>query len=119
MRQSELLGRGGAAFPTWAKWDGAAKAADQPKYFVVNADESEPGTFKDRVLLEGDPCRVLEGAIIGAYAIGAVRIYIYIRGEYPLAKMCIRDRRWPSPASVGWGRSRRSAAWLSSPAGCC
>ncbi len=85
MRESELLGRGGAAFPTWAKWDGAAKATGQPKYFVINADESEPGTFKDRVLLEGDPCRVLEGAIIGAYAIGASRIYIYIRGEYPLA----------------------------------
>ncbi|MFO7635372.1 MAG: NAD(P)H-dependent oxidoreductase subunit E [Caldilinea sp.] len=85
MHQSDLLGRGGAAFPTWAKWDGAAKAPGQPKYFVVNADESEPGTFKDRVLLEGDPCRVLEGAIIGAYAIGASRIYIYIRGEYPLA----------------------------------
>lgn len=85
MRKSELLGRGGAAFPTWAKWDGAAKAATEPKYFVINADESEPGTFKDRVLLEGDPCRVLEGAIIGAYAIGASRIYIYIRGEYPLA----------------------------------
>ena len=85
MRASELLGRGGAAFPTWAKWDGAAKAPDDPKYFVINADESEPGTFKDRVLLEGDPCRVLEGAIIGAYAIGASRIYIYIRGEYPLA----------------------------------
>jgi NADH-quinone oxidoreductase subunit F len=85
MHQSDLLGRGGAAFPTWAKWDGAAKAPGQPKYFVVNADESEPGTFKDRILLEGDPCRVLEGALIGAYAIGASRIYIYIRGEYPLA----------------------------------
>ncbi|HHY58384.1 MAG TPA: NADH-quinone oxidoreductase subunit E [Chloroflexi bacterium] len=85
MHRADLLGRGGAAFPTWAKWDGAAKAPGQPKYFVVNADESEPGTFKDRVLLEGDPCRVLEGAIIGAYAIGAERIYIYIRGEYPLA----------------------------------
>jgi NADH-quinone oxidoreductase subunit F len=55
MHQSDLLGRGGAAFPTWAKWDGAAKAPGQPKYFVVNADESEPGTFKDRMLLEGDP----------------------------------------------------------------
>lgn len=85
MRRSELLGRGGAAFPTWAKWEGAAKSSGQPKYFVINADESEPGTFKDRVLLEGDPCRVLEGALIGAYAIGASRIYIYIRGEYPLA----------------------------------
>lgn len=85
MHQADLLGRGGAAFPTWAKWDGASRAPGQPKYFVVNADESEPGTFKDRVLLEGDPCRVLEGAIIGAYSIGASRIYIYIRGEYPLA----------------------------------
>jgi NADH-quinone oxidoreductase subunit F len=52
---------------------------------VVNADESEPGTFKDRILLEGDPCRVLEGALLGAYAIGASRIYLYLRGEYPLA----------------------------------
>ncbi len=82
---SSLLGRGGAAFPTWIKWDGAAKAPGSPKYFVVNADESEPGTFKDRVLLEGDPCRILEGAIIGAYIIGAARIFVYVRGEYPLA----------------------------------
>ncbi|MBU6351188.1 MAG: NAD(P)H-dependent oxidoreductase subunit E [Chloroflexi bacterium] len=85
VRQSELLGRGGAAFPTGMKWESAAKAAATPKYFVVNADESEPGTFKDRILLEGDPCRVLEGALLGAYAIGASRIYLYLRGEYPLA----------------------------------
>ncbi len=82
---SGLVGRGGAAFPTWIKWDGAVNAKGTPKYFVVNADESEPGTFKDRILLEGDPCRILEGAMIGAYAIGAHRIYIYIRGEYPTA----------------------------------
>ena len=82
---ASLLGRGGAAFPTAIKWKGAAEAAGPVKYFVVNADESEPGTFKDRILLEGDPCRVLEGAIIGAYAIGATKIYIYVRGEYPLA----------------------------------
>jgi NADH-quinone oxidoreductase subunit F len=82
---ASLLGRGGAAFPTWIKWDGAAKAPGSPKYFVVNADESEPGTFKDRVLLEGDPCRILEGALIGAYVVGAARIFIYVRGEYPLA----------------------------------
>ena len=85
LKRSGLLGRGGAAFPTWIKWDGASKAKNSPKYFVINADESEPGTFKDRVLMEGDPCRILEGAIIGAYAIGANKAYIYIRGEYPAA----------------------------------
>ncbi len=85
IKNSGLLGRGGAAFPTWIKWDGAAKAPGSPKYFVINADESEPGTFKDRVLLEGDPCRPLEGAILGAYAIGSNKAYIYIRGEYPTA----------------------------------
>lgn len=85
LKSASLLGRGGAAFPTWIKWDGAANAPGSPKYFVINADESEPGTFKDRVLLEGDPSRILEGAIIGAYAVGAGKIYIYIRGEYPLA----------------------------------
>ena len=85
LKACDLLGRGGAAFPTWIKWQGAANAPGQPKYFVVNADESEPGTFKDRVLLEGDPCRILEGALIGAYAIGAQKIYVYIRGEYPTA----------------------------------
>jgi len=85
VKASGLVGRGGAAFPTDIKWDGAAKATGSPKYFVINADESEPGTFKDRILLEGDPSRVIEGMIIGAYAIGANQGYIYIRGEYPLA----------------------------------
>jgi len=85
LKACDLLGRGGAAFPTWIKWQGAAKALGQPKYFVVNADESEPGTFKDRILLEGDPCRIIEGALIGAYAVGAQKIFIYIRGEYPTA----------------------------------
>ncbi|MBI3244622.1 MAG: NAD(P)H-dependent oxidoreductase subunit E [Chloroflexi bacterium] len=85
VKNSGLVGRGGAAFPTGVKWEGAAKAAGSPKYFVVNADESEPGTFKDRILMEGDPCRILEGAMLGAYAIGANKIYIYIRGEYPTA----------------------------------
>lgn len=85
IEQSGLLGRGGAAFPTGVKWEGAAKAATHNAYFVINADESEPGTFKDRVLMEGDPNRILEGAIIGAYAIGARKAYFYIRGEYPLA----------------------------------
>jgi NADH-quinone oxidoreductase subunit F len=85
VKEAALVGRGGAAFPTEVKWEGAARATADQKYFVINADESEPGTFKDRILLEGDPSRILEGAIIGAYAIGASKGYIYIRGEYPLA----------------------------------
>lgn len=85
VKASGLVGRGGAAFPTGVKWDGAAKASGQPKYVVCNADESEPGTFKDRVLMEEDPHRVIEGLAIAAYAIGARKGYIYIRGEYPHA----------------------------------
>jgi NADH-quinone oxidoreductase subunit F len=90
LKQSGLLGRGGAAFPTWIKWEGAMNSTVTPKYFVINADESEPGTFKDRIMLEGDPCRIIEGAIIGAYMIGAHQAYIYIRGEYPHAVECMR-----------------------------
>ena len=85
VRAAGLVGRGGAAFPTEIKWEGALHAPGPVKYFVVNADESEPGTFKDRVLLEGDPSRVLEGMMVGAYAIGARQAYVYVRGEYPLA----------------------------------
>jgi NADH-quinone oxidoreductase subunit F len=85
VKASGLVGRGGAAFPTGVKWEGAAKASGQPKYVVCNADESEPGTFKDRVLMEEDPHRVIEGLLISAYAIGARKGYIYIRGEYPYA----------------------------------
>jgi NADH-quinone oxidoreductase subunit F len=85
VKLSGLVGRGGAAFPTGMKWEGAAAALGVPKYVVCNADESEPGTFKDRVLLEGDPHRVLEGLLIAAYAIGAEKSYIYLRGEYPYA----------------------------------
>ncbi len=85
VKASGLVGRGGAAFPTGVKWEGAASASGQPKYVVCNADESEPGTFKDRVLLEEDPHQVIEGLAIAGYAIGAARGYIYIRGEYPYA----------------------------------
>lgn len=85
VKASGLVGRGGAAFPTGLKWEGAAQAAGECRYLVCNADESEPGTFKDRVLLEDDPHQVLEGMIIAAYAIGAHQAYIYIRGEYPRA----------------------------------
>jgi len=82
-KASGLVGRGGAAFPTGIKWGGAAKAQADQKYIVCNADESEPGTFKDRVLLLDDPHRTIEGMCIAAYAIGATKGYLYIRGEYP------------------------------------
>ncbi|HSQ39059.1 MAG TPA: NADH-ubiquinone oxidoreductase-F iron-sulfur binding region domain-containing protein, partial [Anaerolineales bacterium] len=83
VKASGLVGRGGAAFPVGIKWEGAAKADGSPKYIICNADESEPGTFKDRILMIDDPHRVIEGMCIAAYAIGASQGYIYIRGEYP------------------------------------
>ncbi|HEY8468548.1 MAG TPA: NAD(P)H-dependent oxidoreductase subunit E [Longimicrobiales bacterium] len=82
---SRLLGRGGAAFPTGRKWEAVARQPARPRYVICNADESEPGTFKDRVLLEGDPFAIIEAMTIAGFAVGAERGYIYIRGEYPLA----------------------------------
>ncbi|MHC3468922.1 NAD(P)H-dependent oxidoreductase subunit E [Streptomyces sp. 7R007] len=82
---SGLVGRGGAAFPTGRKWQATASQPDHPHYLVCNADESEPGTFKDRVLLEGDPYALVEAMTIAAYATGAHRGYVYLRGEYPRA----------------------------------
>lgn len=82
VKAAGLVGRGGAAFPTGVKWEGAAKAEGSPKYVVCNTDESEPGTFKDRVLLMDDPHSILEGMLIAGYAIGASRGYFYVRGEY-------------------------------------
>jgi NADH-quinone oxidoreductase subunit F len=79
---SKLVGRGGAAFPTGQKWQLTAANPPGPRYVICNADESEPGAFKDRVLLEGDPFRVLEGLLIACYAVGAPRGFLYIRGEY-------------------------------------
>ena len=83
VKESGLVGRGGAAFPTGVKWDGAFKAEADQKYIICNADESEPGTFKDRILLLDDPHSTIEGMCIGAYAIGASKGFIYVRGEYP------------------------------------
>ncbi len=85
MKKSGLRGRGGAGFPTGLKWQFAAKSADSPKYVVCNADEGEPGTFKDRLILEGDPHGLIEGMLIAGYAIGAEKGYVYIRGEYKLS----------------------------------
>ena len=87
---SKLMGRGGAAFPTGRKWAAVAAQRVTPRYVVCNADESEPGTFKDRVLLEGDPFAVIEAMTIAGYAIGAAQGYLYIRGEYPEAEATVR-----------------------------
>ncbi|MEU8483977.1 NAD(P)H-dependent oxidoreductase subunit E [Streptomyces sp. NPDC048641] len=80
-----LVGRGGAAFPTGVKWKATASQPDRPHYLVCNADESEPGTFKDRVLMEGDPYSLIEAMTIAGYAVGAHQGYLYLRGEYPRA----------------------------------
>jgi NADH-quinone oxidoreductase subunit F len=82
---AKLLGRGGAAFPTGRKWDAVAKQPARPHYLVCNADESEPGTFKDRVLMEGDPFALVESMTIAGFATGCEHGYLYVRGEYPLA----------------------------------
>ncbi|MCD6472466.1 NADH-quinone oxidoreductase subunit NuoF [Candidatus Aerophobetes bacterium] len=85
IKASGLQGRGGAAFPTGLKWEFTSRAKDTPRYIICNADEGEPGTFKDRPILEGDPHKIIEGMIIAGYAVGAHYGYIYIRGEYILS----------------------------------
>lgn len=85
VKDSKLVGRGGAAFPTGLKWEFTFRAADKPKYIVCNADEGEPGTFKDRLILENDPHKIVEAMVIAGYAVGAEYGYIYIRGEYNLS----------------------------------
>ncbi len=88
---SGLIGRGGAAFPTGLKWKFTRAAEGAPKYVVCNADESEPGTFKDRVLMEHRPHLLLEGIALAAYAVGTNHAIIFIRGEYPKAMQILRD----------------------------
>ena len=83
--ESRLLGRGGAAFPTGAKWEAVARQTVHPHYLVCNADESEPGTFKDRILMESDPFALVEAMTIAAYATGCEHAYVYVRAEYPIA----------------------------------
>ena len=86
LKESDLRGRGGAGFPTGVKWGFVAGTEANKKYVICNADESEPGTFKDRLILEGDPHSIIEAMIIAGYAVGADEGYIYIRGEYKLAQ---------------------------------
>src|SRR5512136_441316 len=90
VKKSGLRGRGGAGFPAGMKWSFMPKDSTKPKYLICNADESEPGTFKDRVLMEKDPHLVLEGCLISCYAMGAARCFIYIRGEYVFAAGILR-----------------------------
>jgi NADH-quinone oxidoreductase subunit F len=85
VKQSNLRGRGGAGFPTGMKWSFVPKRTDKPKYLCCNADEGEPGTFKDRIIMERDPHQLVEGLAVSAYAIGAETAYVYVRGEYVAA----------------------------------
>ncbi len=105
---SNLLGRGGAAFPMGRKWEAVAQQPRRPHYLICNADESEPGTFKDRVILEGDPFSLIEAMTIAAYATGCEHGYIYLRGEYPVALRRLenaivhaRDRGFLGPNILG------------------
>ncbi len=85
IKTSGLAGRGGAGFPTWFKWNAARNAEGEEKYLICNADEGDPGAFMDRAVIEGDPHGLIEGMLIGAYAIGAKEAIVYVRAEYPLA----------------------------------
>jgi NADH-quinone oxidoreductase subunit F len=91
VKESGLLGRGGAAFPTARKWEAVAKSPTRPRYLVCNADESEPGTFKDRVLLEEDPFNLIEAMSIAAFATGCELGTIYLRAEYPVASQRLEN----------------------------
>jgi NADH-quinone oxidoreductase subunit F len=107
---ANIVGRGGAAFPMGRKWGAVATQPRRPHYLICNADESEPGTFKDRVLMEGDPFAVIESMTIAAYATGSEHGYIYLRGEYPLAQARLehaieqaRERGFLGPDVLGQG----------------
>lgn len=85
IKTSGLAGRGGAGFPTWFKWNAARQSEGEEKYLICNADEGDPGAFMDRAVIESDPHSLIEGMLIGAYAIGAREMIVYVRAEYPLA----------------------------------
>lgn len=85
IKTSGLAGRGGAGFPTWFKWNAARQSEGEEKYLICNADEGDPGAFMDRAVIESDPHTLIEGMLIGAYAIGAKNTVVYVRAEYPLA----------------------------------
>ncbi len=110
VRDAKLMGRGGAAFPTHIKWDAVAANPVRPHYVICNADESEPGTFKDRVLMEADPYALVEALTVMGYACGAEQGYVYVRGEYPTAERALahavaqaRAHGFLGPAVMGEG----------------
>ena len=101
VKASALRGRGGAGFPTGLKWSFVPRASAKPRYLIVNADESEPGTCKDRLLMENDPHSLIEGMLIGARTVGSLKGYIYIRGEYRYQLDCM-DRAIAEAYAHGW-----------------
>jgi len=101
VKASNLRGRGGAGFPTGMKWSFVPRTSPKPKYIVVNADESEPGTCKDRVLMENDPHQLIEGAMIAGLAVDAHAGYIYIRGEYRYL-IDVMDKAIAEAYEAGW-----------------
>ena len=112
VKDSGLRGRGGAGFPTGLKWSFLAKGTGKPNYLLCNADESEPGTFKDRQILEHDPHQLLEGMMLASWAIGCTTAYVYIRGEYTLGERMLRkavaearSRGILGPDAFGTGRA--------------
>jgi NADH-quinone oxidoreductase subunit F len=110
LKDSRLMGRGGAAFPTGVKWEAVAHQAARPHYLICNADESEPGTFKDRAVIEGDPYSLIEAMTIAGYATGCELGFVYLRGEYPQAHAILgaalaeaRRRGYLGPDVLGEG----------------
>jgi NADH-quinone oxidoreductase subunit F len=105
VKKSKLRGRGGGGFPTGLKWETTRNAPGKPKYVIVNCDEGDPGAFMDRSLMEGNPHSVLEGLIIGAYAIGAHEGFVYVREEYPIAveNISIAIKQAEEYGLLGWG----------------
>ena len=108
---ARLVGRGGAAFPTGRKWAAVAAQPVTPRYVVCNADESEPGTFKDRVILEEDPFALLEAITIAGFAVGASRGFLYLRGEYPLARQRLEHALEQVRAARLLGSSVAGSGW--------
>jgi NADH:ubiquinone oxidoreductase subunit F (NADH-binding)/(2Fe-2S) ferredoxin/Pyruvate/2-oxoacid:ferredoxin oxidoreductase delta subunit len=105
IKKSGLRGRGGAGFPTGLKWEMARNAQGDEKYIICNADEGDPGAFMDRAVIEGNPHSVIEGMLIGGYAIGAKRGYVYIRAEYPLAVERLKKALWQAKERNLLGRN--------------
>ena len=106
VKRSGLRGRGGAGFPTGMKWQFVDKKSPNPQYICCNADESEPGTFKDHLLMERNPHLLIEGCAIGCYAIGSSVAYIYIRGEFLHVQRCSKR---PSPRRTARDTSGRTS----------